>query len=101
MKNLNKEEWKKALKENKNYVLLDVRSPLECQEGIQDGASQLNFLDQDVFIPGIESLDKTKDYYLYCRSGARSSNACSILDEKGFTTYNLLGGMLNWDGIVV
>jgi rhodanese-related sulfurtransferase len=101
MKNLNKEEWKKALTTNPNYVLLDVRSPQECQVGMQENASQLNFLDQAVFMAGIEGLDKSKEYFVYCRSGARSSNACALLNQQGFTTYNLLGGMLDWDGKVV
>jgi len=101
MKNLIKEEWKKSLSTNTNYVLLDVRSPQECQAGMQENASQLNFLDQAEFMNGIESLDKTKDYFVYCRSGARSSNACAVLTQKGFTTFNLLGGMLEWDGKVV
>ncbi len=98
MKNLNKEEWKKALTTNTNYVLLDVRSPQECQAGMQKNASQLNFLDQEVFMAGVEKLDKNKEYFVYCRSGARSSNACAVLNQRGFTTYNLLGGMLEWDG---
>jgi rhodanese-related sulfurtransferase len=101
MKNLNQEEWKKALTTNTNYVLLDVRSPQECQAGMQENAIQLNFLDQEVFMSGIEALDKSKDYFVYCRSGARSSNACEVLNQKGFTTNNLLGGMLQWDGVVV
>tara|TARA_B110000977_G_scaffold197127_1_gene278935 strand:+ start:264 stop:569 length:306 start_codon:yes stop_codon:yes gene_type:complete len=101
MKNLHKEEWEKALIDNENYVLLDVRSPQECQAGMQENASQLNFLDQEVFMTGIENLDKSKDYFVYCRSGARSSNACSVLSQKGFSTYNLVGGMLEWDGKIV
>jgi len=101
MKNLNQEEWKKALTTNTNYVLLDVRSPQECQAGMQENASQLNFLDQEVFMSGLEALDKSKDYFVYCRSGARSSNACAVLAQKGFTSFNLLGGMLEWDGKVV
>ena len=101
MKNLTKEEWEKALTTSTNYVLLDVRSPQECRSGMQENASQLNFLDQAEFMAGIESLDKNKDYYVYCRSGARSSNACAVLNQKGFTSFNLLGGMLEWDGKVV
>ncbi|MDB2442471.1 rhodanese-like domain-containing protein [Flavobacteriales bacterium] len=101
MKNLSKESWKKALIENENSVLLDVRTPQECQAGMQENAIQLNFLDPVEFMAGIESLDKNNDYYVYCRSGARSSKACSLLNQKGFTTFNLLGGMLDWDGKVV
>ncbi|WP_394758441.1 rhodanese-like domain-containing protein, partial [Flavobacterium sp.] len=51
------------------------------------------------FIYELEELDKSKNYYVYCKSGGRSGQACSIMRELGFeTTYNLLGGMMEWDG---
>lgn len=102
MKNLSKEEWKKAIAEDTNAVILDVRTPAECEEGIQPNAIQLNFLDGGAFMSGIEKLDPSKNYYVYCRSGGRSSAACGAMDGKGFsTTYNLLGGMMSWDGEIV
>ena len=51
---------------------------------------------------GIQSMDKSKNYYVYCRSGGRSSSACGLLESQGFAnTFNLLGGMMSWDGEVV
>ena len=38
---------------------------------------------------------KDKAYYIYCRSGARSAQACQLLDQLGVeATYNLQGGIL-------
>ena len=54
------------------------------------------------FIYAIEELDKSKNYYVYCRSGGRSGQACSIMSQLGFeNAFNLLGGIMNWEGEVV
>ena len=48
---------------------------------------------------GLEGLDPSKVYFVYCRSGARSARACQIMGQMGFaTTFNLLGGILEWEG---
>jgi rhodanese-related sulfurtransferase len=53
------------------------------------------------FVTEIESLDKTKNYYVYCRSGMK----CKSLRNHewiGFeNAYNLVGGILEWEGEVV
>lgn len=42
-------------------------------------------------------LKKSQDIYFICRSGARSGRAASILANLGFSnTYNVTGGMLEW-----
>jgi rhodanese-related sulfurtransferase len=47
-------------------------------------------------------LDKSKNYYVYCRSGARSEQACHLMSQMGFeNTFNLLGGIMQWQGEVV
>ena len=49
----------------------------------------------------IEALDKTKNYYVYCKAGARSAQACSIMNQLGIAnTYNLVGGFSQWQGEV-
>jgi rhodanese-related sulfurtransferase len=48
---------------------------------------------------GIAQLDTSKTYYVYCRSGARSAQACQLLKQQGITDcFNLLGGILDWSG---
>lgn len=102
MENINQEKWIQLTESEENSVILDVRTPQECAEGIQPDAELLNFLDNVNFISGLEKLDKSKTYFLYCRSGNRSAKACMIMDQMGFSkTYNLLGGMLEWKGKLV
>ena len=102
MENITQADWENKIKENNNHVVLDVRTPLECNEGMQPNAKQINVLDTQHFLNEIEGLDKSKDYFVYCKSGGRSSQACMIMESRGFkTTFNLLGGMTSWTGEVV
>ena len=49
-----------------------------------------------------QALDKSKSYFIYCRSGARSGQACQLLNQMGIkATYNLDGGILSWNGDVI
>ena len=55
-------------------------------------------MDQQDFIFDLEELDKNKNYYVYCRSGNRSAQACAIMNQLGFkNAYNLSGGILEWN----
>ena len=100
--NLTQEDWIAQLEADDNAVILDVRTEDECDEGIIPNAINIDIHKGQGFISEIENLDKSKNYYVYCRSGARSAKACEIMNELGIdNTYNLLGGMLDWDGEVV
>ena len=102
MKDITKEDWKKLTVEDTNAVILDVRTPGECMEGVIPNAIQMNIMDTAAFMNKIESLDNTKNYYVYCRSGNRSGQACMLMGTKGLNnTFNLIGGMMSWDGEVV
>ena len=96
VKVLTAEEFAAAVKADKNAVVLDVRRPDEFAAGHIEGAVLLNFLDTVSFNAGVEKLDKSKTYYIYCRSGRRSNNAAVILQKKGFTVFDLGGGFLSW-----
>lgn len=101
MKNVTQEEWRELIQNDPNAVILDVRTPGECMEGVQPNSMNLNFMDGGAFVAGLEKLDKSKNYYVYCRSGNRSGAACGMMEGKGFNTFNLLGGMMMWNGEVV
>ena len=100
--NLAQEVWVYQLENDKNAVILDVRTEDECNEGMISGAVNVDIYKGQGFIYLLEELDKSKNYYVYCRSGARSAQACSIMNQLGFeNAYNLLGGMIEWNGEVV
>lgn len=80
-----------------NPQILDVRTPEEFAAAHIDDAKNVNWLGES-FVAGSEKLDKTKPVFVYCKSGGRSQNAVSKLEELGFTTiYQLQGGILKWD----
>ena len=92
-------EWSNQLTADKNSIILDVRSSEEFEAGYIPEAKQLDIRNPETFILGLESLEKSASYYVYCRSGARSAQACQVMSQMGFeTTFNLLGGILDWKG---
>ena len=99
MKELTQEEWREQLDQDEDAVILDVRTEEEIEEGYIPGAKKIDFYKGQGFIDEIEKLDKDKNYYVYCRSGNRSGQACAIMDQKGFkNSYNLAGGFSQWKG---
>lgn len=99
MKELSQEEWREELEKDDNAVILDVRTDAEVEEGYIPNAKHIDFYKGQEFLEELEKLDKTKNYYVYCRSGNRSGQACAIMDQNGFNkTFNLIGGFSNWKG---
>lgn len=102
MSDLSQNEWAQALTEQQQAVVLDVRTQEEFESGYIPKAINIDIQMGQSFIDEINSLDKNKFYYVYCRSGARSSQAVQLMRELGFNdTYNLLGGILEWEGEVL
>ncbi|MEY8019697.1 rhodanese-like domain-containing protein [Muriicola sp. SD30] len=99
MADLTQEEWTKKLSEDSNAVILDVRTPEEIEEGIIKDAMHIDIYTGQAFVDELQKLDKSKNYYVYCRSGNRSGQACAIMNSLGFdNAYNLQGGVLEWEG---
>ena len=97
--NLSQQDWKTQLDQDENAVVLDVRTQDECDEGIIPTALQNDIFKGQVFIDRLEEMDKSKNYYVYCKAGSRSEQACAVMNQLGFEkTYNLIGGFINWDG---
>lgn len=76
-------------------ILVDVRTPGEFQSGSIRGARNIDFMSAG-FMERFQQLDKNKEYFLFCRSGARSGNACHMLAKEGYKVYNLSGGIGAW-----
>ena len=99
---LNQLDWanKSSLKESN--TIIDVRTSEEFGEGFIKNAINLNIYDSSNFIEKIKTFSSNKEYYIYCKSGARSSAACKIMNQMGFNNvYNLLGGISEWNGEIV
>ena len=101
MADLSQEEWASKLSEDDNALILDVRTEEELEDGYIPNAKHIDIYLGQGFIDELEKLDKTKNYYVYCRSGNRSGQACAIMNSIGFdNTQNLSCGFMNWEGEV-
>ncbi|MFA5530017.1 MAG: rhodanese-like domain-containing protein [Thiohalomonadaceae bacterium] len=74
--------------------LVDVRSPAEVAQGAIPGAVNIPLhllpIRMGDFGDGVETV-------IYCRSGARSAQACAFLQAQGIqNVYNLRGGIISW-----
>jgi rhodanese-related sulfurtransferase len=100
--NLTQEVWVSQFEADENAVILDVRTEDEFNEGFIANAINIDIHRGQDFVNEIENLDKSKNYYVYCRSGMRSAKACEIMNQLGFeNAYNLIGGITEWEGEVV
>lgn len=85
--------FKQVLTDNKDAVLLDVRTAGEYRQAAIKGAINMDIMGAD-FHAKIGKLDPHKTYLIYCRSGNRSAQACKYMTSLGFKdVYNLSGGI--------
>ena len=85
-----------AIDSNADAIVLDIRTPEEFEEGIIEGAVNIDFYDAD-FAEQLDGLDKSADYVVYCRSGNRSAQAMPTFSELGFTSViEIDGGISGW-----
>lgn len=102
IKNLNETDWAALKNETSNAVAIDVRTPEEWAEGIIPASDMLNIMNPQSFVAGLENLNKEDTFFIYCRSGARSMQACQIMEQYGFkNVVNLEGGIMAWSGEIV
>ncbi len=78
------------------FVVLDVRTPQEFAAGHLPGAINLDYY-SPTFREQLNQLDKSKTYFVYCRTGHRSGEAVKIMKQLGFKKiYDLNGGIMQW-----
>jgi rhodanese-related sulfurtransferase len=86
----------KAVLESSKGLLLDVRTPEECSEGIIAGATLLDY-SAPGFMEGIKKLDRDRPVYVYCASGGRSRQTMTRMKGLGFKeVHDLEGGIGAW-----
>ncbi|AZT90075.1 pyridine nucleotide-disulfide oxidoreductase [Caldicellulosiruptor changbaiensis] len=81
------------LLDNKEYFILDVRTPEEYEFGHIKGAVNIPV---DELRGRINELPKDKKIIAYCGVGFRSYHACLILKANGFDCLNMSGGWTSW-----
>lgn len=94
MKEKTVEELKQMLDSKEDFQLIDVREPFEAEVADIGGDK----IPMNTVPDNIDKIAKDKPVVIYCRSGKRSGNVCSYLEQNhGFTNlYNLDGGILAW-----
>jgi rhodanese-related sulfurtransferase len=90
--NLSGRAFKKQLEATENAVLLDVRTAGEFSGGTIPGSKNIDFL-SPAFSTKVKSLSKDATYFVFCRSGNRSGQACKTMHKMGFDVRNLSGGI--------
>ena len=91
------DEAVKMMRDEKNYIILDVRRPDEYAEGHIPGA--INVPNEEIGTAEIAELpDKSQMILVYCRSGRRSKEASEKLVKLGYTNIVEFGGILDWKG---
>ncbi len=93
-KTVSPSEFQKLMND-KNTIVLDVRTSEEVSEGKIPGAINIDFYSND-FEKQALKLDKSKTILVYCKSGRRSAAAADVLTKKGYKVINLDGGITNW-----
>ncbi len=89
------QELKLILDKKEPFLLIDVREKFE-KDLVDIGGTLIPMGQLADRIPEIES-HKDQHVVIYCRSGARSAEACRMLQSRGFQNVkNLKGGILKW-----
>ena len=93
--NITAEEAKQIMDSEEGYVILDVRTQEEYDQGHIPGAILIP--DTEINLRAEKELtDKDQLLLVYCRSGRRSKLAAEALVELGYTNIKEFGGIIDW-----
>lgn len=94
---ISQDEAQKMMETEKDYIILDVRTPEEYAEGHIPGAICISH--DSIPTDTISELpDKNQLIMIYCRSGRRSKLAAEQLVSQGYTNIVEFGGVNTWPG---
>ena len=83
--------------DEKQVVVLDIRTPNEFKAGHIAGATNLDFYATD-FAAQLDRLNKDKTYLVHCASGRRSTTSLETFKKLKFQSIiHLDGGMKAWE----
>ncbi|CUS05749.1 Rhodanese domain protein [Candidatus Promineifilum breve] len=85
----------RAVQDNPNVFLLDVREPDEYASGHIAG---ITLIPMGEVAARLSELPKDKEIIVTCRTGNRSGQVADFLREQGFTNvHNMEGGIVAWE----
>ena len=93
--NITAEEAKQIMDNEEGYIILDVRTQEEYDEGHIPGAIVIPH-EEIAERAGDALTDKDQLILVYCRSGRRSKIAAEALAELGYTNIKEFGGIIDW-----
>lgn len=94
--NLNAIEFSQKIQSDNSAVIIDVRTPQEFGDGHIPNSVLIDIYNP-TFQNKILELDKSKNYYIYCRSGNRSYHASVFMLAEGFASVqHLEEGIISW-----
>lgn len=95
-KQVNMQEFEQKLKETKNAVLIDLRTPKEFESGHIKGSKNIDFFGKG-FYDQILKYPKDAPLFIYCESGGRSGQTLERLKNEGYQfVYEMHEGMSGW-----
>ena len=93
--NITAEEAKQIMDSEEGYIILDVRTQEEYDQGHIPGAIVISH--EEIAEKAEKVLtDKDQLILVYCRSGRRSKIAAEALVELGYTNIREFGGISDW-----
>ena len=93
--NITAEEAKQIMDTEEGYIILDVRTQEEYDQGHIPGAILISH--EEIAEKAEDVLtDKYQLILVYCRSGRRSKIAAEALVELGYTNIKEFGGIIDW-----
>ena len=93
--NITAEEAKQIMDSEEGYIILDVRTQEEYNEGHIPGAIVISHEEIEEKAEDVLT-DKDQLILVYCRSGRRSKIAAEALVELGYTNIKEFGGIIDW-----
>ena len=93
--NITAEEAKQIMDSEEGYIILDVRTQEEYDEGHIPGAIVISHEEIEEKAEDVLT-DKDQLILVYCRSGRRSKIAAEALLELGYTNIKEFGGIIDW-----
>ena len=94
------DEAQVLMQKERDYLVLDVRSPEEYAEGHIPHAINIP-IEQFGEDPPKELPDRNQTIFVYCVKGIRSMNVANRLAHMGYKNIVEMGGIQDWHGEIV